>query len=67
MDLPKWIPVRNEANYYVIRPDKTPVWVPADVLAAIGAKERDHLTPEQFAHQAMAALLEQRRGVPARR
>ena len=67
MDLPKWIPVRNEANYYVIRPDKTPVWVPADVLAAIGAKERDQLTAEQFAHPSMTALLQQRRGAPPRR
>ena len=57
----EWIPLRCEALYYVVRPDKTALWIPADVLAAVGAKQRDKLTAEQMAQPSMMALLEQRR------
>jgi hypothetical protein len=58
-----WIPCRCEALYYVVTQQKTALWIPADVLSAIGAKQRDRLTPEQMAHPFLMGLLEQRREV----
>ena len=57
----EWTPIHAEALYYVVRPDGTPLWLPADVMRAIGAKKRARLTDEQYGHPAMCALLEQRR------
>lgn len=56
-----WTPIHAEALYYVVRPDGTPIWLPADVMRAIGAKKRDRLTAEQWNHPTLCALLDQRR------
>lgn len=49
------------ANYYVIRPDNTALWIPADVMHAIGVRAGEKLTPEQMTHPVLQGLLEQRR------
>ena len=60
--MPEWVPVRTPALYYVVQPNNTALWVPWDVMQAVGAKERDRLTADQWSHPVLQGLLEQRRG-----
>lgn len=50
----------NEPLVYTIRPNGLSLWLPPDVLEAIGAKRGDRLTEDQFEREVVQRIVRDR-------